>query len=186
MIIIWGANHYGKVDEIDGVGHIATQFGHLYYIPLIPTSSRFITGQEGDNFYYAPVSLSLKSILMAWLRTFSVLAMIGSLIFLIASDQGPMGGKLIPAILFALSIGLFFAFRMSWATKASYARAVDLAEQIGFDPRLRVYIDLHYGMINEVEADRRLDEVNAQLDELENLEEEIAASGMNQEGHFDN
>lgn len=185
MIIIWGSQLYGKVDEIEGVGHVATRFGHLYYVPLIPVSTMFITGQEGENYYGAGIGLSFKSILMAWLRTFSVLAVIASVFFLFASDTGPLQGKLIPAIALAFSIGLVVLFRMSWAMKASYERAKQLSEELGFDPRLDVFIDLHYGIINEAEADRRMDELHAALEDLENLEDEIAASGMDQQVPMD-
>ena len=185
MIIIWGSQLYGKVDEIEGVGHVATRFGHLYYIPLIPTSTMFITGQDGDNYYGAQIGLSFKSILMAWLRAFSILAVIGSIVFLVGSDQGPLQGKLIPGILVVVSIALVFFFRMGWAMKASYDRAKQLSEELGFDPRLDVFIDLHYGMINEAEADRRMDELHAALEDLENLQDEIAASGMDQQVPMD-
>ena len=31
MVIIWGTTHAGKVDEVPGMFHVVTQFGHLYY-----------------------------------------------------------------------------------------------------------------------------------------------------------
>jgi hypothetical protein len=180
MFIVWGSQLYGKTDEVEGIGHVATRFGHLYYVPLIPMGSQFITGHEGDNYFGAPIPLSFKSIGIAWLRTISVIAVIFSLVMCFALDRGPMGGKLYPGIMLALSVGLVILFRLKWAMKASYERATQISNDLGFDPRLKVFIDLHYEMIDEIEADRRMDELNADMSDLNDLQDEIDASGMNQ------
>jgi len=39
MVIVWGSRLYGKVDVVPGFFHVATRFGHVYYLPLIPTQS---------------------------------------------------------------------------------------------------------------------------------------------------
>lgn len=183
MVIIWGSQLYGKTDEIQGIGHVATRFGHLYYIPLIPMGSMFITGQEGEHYLGAPISLSARSVLLAWARAVSILATIGSLIFLVTAtpDMGPVGGKLVPAVLLAFSIMMIVLFRMGWAMKASYERAKELSNTVGFDPRLDVFIDLHYEKITEMEADQRMDALESSMEDLEDLEDEIEASGMKQQ-----
>jgi hypothetical protein len=39
MIIVWGSRLYGKVDAVPGLFHVATRFGHIWYLPLIPMGS---------------------------------------------------------------------------------------------------------------------------------------------------
>jgi hypothetical protein len=70
MVIIWGSTNAGKVDEVPGgMFHVMTQFGHLYYIPLIPTGSYIVLEKTADGgFRGAPIPISFKSILAGWLR----------------------------------------------------------------------------------------------------------------------
>jgi hypothetical protein len=49
MILIWGSGMYGKCDEVPGICHVATQFGHLWYIPLIPTGTYAIIEKLDDG-----------------------------------------------------------------------------------------------------------------------------------------
>ena len=72
----------------------------------------------------------------------------------------------------------YFSGRI-WS-KASYQRAVEIADQLNFDPQLKIYIDLQYEQISEQEADDRLDKLSSDLDELDDLTDEIAASGLDQ------
>ena len=65
MIIVWGSGLYGDVDAIPGIGKVATKFGHLYYLPLIPTGSHFIFQQTTDGWSGVPIGWSMKSIFMA-------------------------------------------------------------------------------------------------------------------------
>jgi len=44
MIIIYGTHHYGKVDSHDHQYQL-TRFFHLYYIPLLPLSSIWVTAR---------------------------------------------------------------------------------------------------------------------------------------------
>jgi len=179
-MIVWGSRLYGKVDEIEGIGHVETSFGHLYFFPLIPMGSMFITGREGDEVYGASVPLNSKSILMAWLRAIAVVAVICFFVGVCLSDRGAMGGKLYPSIGLAISVGALVALNLKWAKKASYERAKTLATKLGFDPRLKVFIDLHYGEISEAEADRQMEQLQTGLSDFDNLMDEIQASGMDQ------
>ena len=68
MVIIYGTRLMGKVDQVEALGHVATQFFHLYYVPLIPTGSYLVLSEQGDDFRGVSVPLSFKSVLTAWLR----------------------------------------------------------------------------------------------------------------------
>lgn len=183
MFIIWGSSLYGKTDEIEGIGHVATRFGHLYYIPLIPMGSMFVTGQESESYFGASVPLNLKSIGLAWARTLSILAGIVALVVgggVLTDPMIPSFDKALAGAFIIASIIMILVLRMNWTMKASYERAKDLSKLLDFDPRLDVFIDLHYEQINEMEADRRMDDLNSALDDLDDLDDEIEASGMNQ------
>lgn len=45
MIIVYGTSHYGKVDG-QGEEYAMTRFAHIYYMPLFPVSSWWMTGSE--------------------------------------------------------------------------------------------------------------------------------------------
>ena len=47
-MIIYGTRLFGRCDEIEGVGHVATQFCHVYFCPLCPLGSFFVF--NGDRF----------------------------------------------------------------------------------------------------------------------------------------
>ena len=78
MIIIWGKKLYGKVDRSEGEFYVKTEFGHLWYIPLVPTKSWVILegSEDGDGWQGVPISMSWKSVFVAWLRALFVLAAI--------------------------------------------------------------------------------------------------------------
>ena len=66
MIIVWGSGLYGDVDAVPGIGRVKTNFGHLYYIPLIPTGSHFIFEESSNGWQGVPIRLSVKSIFTTW------------------------------------------------------------------------------------------------------------------------
>jgi hypothetical protein len=70
MFVIWGRQTYGKVDKVPKLFYVCTQFFHLYYVPLVPLRSYLVlAGSETEQgFKGVQTSLSLKSIVMAWLR----------------------------------------------------------------------------------------------------------------------
>lgn len=163
MFIVWGSGLYGKTDEIPGLGYVATKFGHLYYLPLFPSGSNFVIEKTSDGWQGAPIRFSGKSFMMAWLRA---LLLIGSLISVIvflvtAGDPGGRGvvGAPIAAGIACLGcLGAWFATtRMKLFTQASYERALQIADEVGFSDEARVIIDFVYERITQQEADRRFD-----------------------------
>ncbi len=183
MIIIWGSSLYGKVDEIPGLGHVATKMGHLYYVPLIPMGSNFVTHQTSDGWQGASIGFSIKSVLMAWVRAFSIVAAIAGLISCISiftDDTIPVMTKVLSVAWVIAAIAVFFVTGSAWARTATYERACNISRELGFDARLQVYIDLTYGQINDAEADRRMEALDSNLQALDNLDEEIHATGIDQ------
>ena len=156
MVIIWGSSLYGRCDEIPGLGHVATNFGHLYYIPLIPTKSHFVMEKEGASFRGADLPMSGRSVLVAYIRAATVVGAIAMSIGGLASGEIVVWGLAILAI-----VGAIAAFRMG--SRASYARACEIAEHIGFGPQVQVLIDLAYDQITEAEANRRMEELESEM-----------------------
>lgn len=63
-MIVWGTRRFGWVDEVEGLGTVATTFFHLMFVPLIPLSTWLMIDDERG----IPMPMSLKSVLVAWVR----------------------------------------------------------------------------------------------------------------------
>ncbi|MBX3158780.1 MAG: hypothetical protein KF773_22625 [Deltaproteobacteria bacterium] len=74
MIIIYGTRRGGKIDERDGQ-YALTRFAHVYYLPLFPVGSVWMTGSETGH----QAKLSGRSVLAGYARTWGPLAGIGLL-----------------------------------------------------------------------------------------------------------
>lgn len=182
MIIVWGSGLYGKVDEIPGgLFHVATKFGHIYYLPLIPTGSHIILSKEGDQFRGVEIGLSGKSILMAWLRAGMILAGVGLTIAGIvmmndtprsSGSTGGMGTLVAGVLCLAALIATYFLKPFRYA---SYKRAHELAEKLGMNERGKILVDLAYGVVTEAEAQAALEGYDALESERETAEQ--AAGG---------
>ena len=68
MIIVWGSGNYGRCEEVPGFCHVVTRFGHLYYLPLIPTTSLAVISEDSNGIRGAEIPISMKSVLLAWFR----------------------------------------------------------------------------------------------------------------------
>lgn len=169
MIIIWGSSLYGKVDEVPGgLFHVATKFGHLYYLPLFPVGTHVVLSKEGDMFHGVAISMSFKSVLMAWLRAALIVGSIVAGIYAISvfSDQRSTVGNKIGAVASAVAaIGLLIAtYRFGPMRYASYKRAHEIAELIGLNERGKILLDVAYGIVTPEEAEeamKGLEEVEA-------------------------
>ncbi len=132
MIFIFGHRLYGKVDAIPGVGHVATKFFHFDYVPLVPTESWLVTAQSGKTWRGVKIPLSAKSVFVAWSRPAAIVAaVIGGVMILMATldkrTDPPMavagGVIMVAAIAFAV-----VTYKLKWFSRASYARACQVAK----------------------------------------------------------
>lgn len=158
MVIIWGSGVYGKVDEVPRLFHVATRFGHLYYVPLIPLGSVVVLQNSADGFQGINIPLSGKSVIFAWLRAVLVIGAIAGTIYgLVQLSEGHASegfGFLIGAAV-ALG-GWVYSKKAGGINRASYARAVQLGELLGISEQARLMIEVAYGQMTAEEAASRL------------------------------
>jgi hypothetical protein len=174
MIFVWGSRFFGKVDSVKGLFHVATRFGHLWFIPLIPMGSMVVLDRRGGTLRGVPIPLSLRSILVAWLRAALIAAAVIALCGAFATLSDPRAhqssmpgyGLLAGGV---LAVGTFIAsYFMPGVGKAGYARARALAEKIGLKEEGLVIIEHRFGRISEAEAAetlKTLAETQAQIDQ---------------------
>ncbi len=125
MIYVFGTRMYGKVDQVPGLFHVATQFFHIQFIPLVPVKSWLVfdATMDGGNFRGIPLGWHGKSIFFAWLRFGSfiagVLAAIGATVFGVQCLEGHaamLPAAVVCALLAPLLFVLFgFSYRLSSA-----------------------------------------------------------------------
>jgi hypothetical protein len=163
MVIIYGTRLMGKVDKVESLGHISTQFFHLYYLPLIPTGSYLVLSENGDDFRGISVPLSFKSILVAWLRAGTFLAFVVCTIIAIVSigdRKNDVAAGIVFGSLAALALGTFVAtYYLSWFTKASYDRAMQIANIVGLSDEARLMLEVSYGRKSAEQADWELQQI---------------------------
>ena len=163
MSLHFGTKLMGKVDEVPRMGYVSTQFFHVNYLPLIPTGTYFVLEESGDNFRGVTLPLSFKSILVAWLRAALFLGFIGTVIasiIMFSEHKTPqaigagVGGVLIVALFFG-------TYYLPFISRASYHRAMDLAERIGLNEEAVLMLEVAYGRKSAAEADLELERIEA-------------------------
>ena len=161
MVIVWGTTNAGKVDQVPGgMFHVVTRFGHVYYIPLIPTASYVVLQELGDGeFNGAQIPLSFKSILAGWLRGGSIVAILGSIVALaimVIGNKGPGQWTLPVVIGFVATVVLVLSYKLKYFTEASYERAKELAQHAGLNDTGLLMLEVSYGRLTAAQADAEL------------------------------
>src|SRR5947209_14981781 len=106
MIFIFGHRLFGKVDEVPGLGYVATKYFHVDFLPLIPTQGWFVIAQNGNQWRGVPIPLSAKSVFMGWARAISLLCgIIAPIVTIATTSNGQL--ELAPALLAAFAWGFF-------------------------------------------------------------------------------
>jgi hypothetical protein len=158
MVIIWGVRFAGKVDAVPQVGHVATRFFHLYYVPLIPVGTFLVTDEREDAFSGLPLPWSFKSIVVGWLRTAGFVAFLPAVFLLVTGvsrgDAARVGGGLV--IMLTAAAALWFCYRLKSITTAGYERAMELASQLGLSPEQRLLLEVSYGRMTAEQAEKEL------------------------------
>lgn len=143
MVIFHGTRLYGKVDQVPGLFHVATQFFYVQFVPFIPIGTYIVfdgTVRDDGTFKGQKLGLSFKSVLIAYIRVALFLAGCGLLVAasIMAFEILDKAGRLdwMPVIiLVALSALMFFAFWGSYRlTHAGPTRALKLANKVGITP----------------------------------------------------
>jgi hypothetical protein len=140
-MIVYGKRICGRVDRVPGVLYVATQFFHLYFIPVAPVDSFIVVeGSEGkDGFKGVKTKFSARSIVATYCKTLlflsgCVMLFVGSLQACGApSDTSPTASGtfwyLAFLVLGAASIAACFIWR-PWSL-ATEPRGRELAIQMG-------------------------------------------------------
>jgi len=130
---------YGRVDEVPGLFYVATKFGHILRIPVIPLGSHIVVDEAKDGWRGMPIGLSWKSVLAAYLRGLfmgvGVLLMVAGGIGYFSSASGA-GGAALASRLFGfgtVSVAIGLISCMLWA-RPTKARFEQLCAQLGIDP----------------------------------------------------
>jgi hypothetical protein len=140
-VIVGGLRLCGRVDETRA-GYVVTRFFHIWFVPLVPLSSWFVSAAGT-----VPIPLSLRSLIAAYARGFAVVLSLGctaGLIYMAFELFGDLqiylrGGTAVTeaeivesvVLVAALAVGalggvvIYFATR--WFRKASAARCAELA-----------------------------------------------------------
>lgn len=105
MIVIYGHRSYGAVDE-QGGQYAVTRFAHIYYMPLFPTGSVWMTGPAKG----IEIGLHGKSVLAAYCRTWGLLAAI------VLVGMGLTGAGILDALI-GLAIGGASIASWSWSKR---------------------------------------------------------------------
>ena len=149
-MIVVGTRPYGKCDVVPELFYVATWFFHVDYMPLIPTGSRLILGQSGNQYQVVKIPLSFKSILLAWTRAAFCVATFGTgfwaLITLLDAKQARETGLLLPVTVALFCAGIF-VFLMLYPRRKmpSYERACQLAKLAGLNERGWAALNVLYG-----------------------------------------
>jgi hypothetical protein len=97
MIVIYGTRFYGQVDSYEGQ-HQLTKFFHIYYVPLIPVGTLWVTRELDRGYSGHAVQMSGKSVLAGYARVWGPVAAIAAI------AAGSVGGIVAAAALAGVSV----------------------------------------------------------------------------------
>lgn len=175
MIFIWGSRLYGKSEQVKGMWHVATRFGHLWFIPLFPVSGSFVVlgGEQGVS-----IPICGKSVLATYLRGWGIpLAMVLGIVGVagIAAQQIASGIGFLAAGLVALGAMIWSYTPGSWFMRCSPERAREIASKLGLNDAEKLVVELATGAIDHATFDKALQDLERDLDEMAELAPERAA-----------
>ncbi len=136
-MIIYGKGLFGKVDSVRGVFYVATNFLHIFYVPVVPWGSWLVFDDSpglrvfDSSWRGIPLGrVGWKSIGMAWLRG-ALCVLTGGAAFVgvttVAAVSLSKGAPYLGlALLSALVVG--FTYRLGRATPASLTALAEVQE----------------------------------------------------------
>lgn len=162
--IVWGTRMMGKVDHVPGVGHVATKFFYLQYVPLIPVETYLVFREVGEQIHGVQIPFSPKSIFVAWLRTGCVLAAIGLTVAgIIAISERHAGEGVVSLVAAGLFAGAFiYSYYFGPICRAGYNRAMELAQRANLGPEQFLALEIAFGRMNADQAEHELARIYAE------------------------
>ena len=162
--IVWGTRMMGKVDAVPGVGHVATKFFYLQYVPLIPVETYLVFREVGEQIHGVQIPFSPKSIFVAWLRTGFVIAAIVLIIAgIIAISERHRAEGAMSFVGAGLFVGAFiYSYYFGPICRAGYNRAMDLARRANLGPEQFLALEITYGRMNADQAEHELARIYAE------------------------
>lgn len=153
--MLWtGKQCYGRTDEVPGLFHVRTLFGHCWFFPIFPICSVVRVRRNRLGWTDITIRPSFKSWFLAWARA---VMWIGSYVFgvLALVHWGIDHPQYIISTSMALScmVTLLLLYRAPSLRLARYERATQLADWIELPDIERVLLELHFKHITEAEAD---------------------------------
>ncbi|HYV45977.1 MAG TPA: hypothetical protein VFA20_14005 [Myxococcaceae bacterium] len=144
-MFIFGTRLFGKVDAVPGLGHVATKFFHINFLPLIPLEGWFVLSQDGSQWRGTTIPMSGKSVLTAWMRFgLFVAGVLMTLFGFIAwqdHSEGAVGTLVSGVVCLA---GFAGTYLFGFLTRAGLDRALQLAEHLGASPEALAQIRRRY------------------------------------------
>src|SRR5262249_14421905 len=105
-MIFVGTRLYGKVDQVPGLFHLATEFFHIQFVPIGPSRSYVVL--EGSGNRGIRVRLSGKSILFAYLRAFILVVCLCAVLVGFNDEVRRRSGTVVALSIAAACMPLFF------------------------------------------------------------------------------
>lgn len=155
------------------LGHVATSFFYLQFVPLIPLGS-YLVLEDGQG--SISVGFSFKSLLVAWLRTALVFGTIalGITGIIALSEQSIAGAVVASAGAMFCAAAMVGSYYVPFVGQASYERAMALADRIGVKPEFRLTLEVAYGRKSADQAEMELAQIyEVQQRELAQRQEEL-------------
>lgn len=143
MFVHAGTLLYGKVDQVPGLLHVATQFLHVNFVPLWPMSSFVVIEgieRNEDDPPGVAIAMNYRSVFFAWLRTGMTVG--GGAAALSAMIEGfrcltHRGDAPYAAAMAVASVVLFGLLPLTYRlTRATPLRALALARKANIEPEI--------------------------------------------------
>lgn len=118
MIIVYGTRLYGRIRAC-GRSFLATQFFHIWYVPLIPVGTRLVLEEMGGQYRALNAPFSFKSMMAAYLRVWGplgvIIALVSGLSTLEEVSDDPLALVVAGAFLGVVLLALVAGTVLSWA-----------------------------------------------------------------------
>jgi len=145
MILLVGNHWRGKSDQVDGLFHVATYFGTVWFLPFVPEQTFLIVEnlvRFGQSPTQIPIPCSWKSVLLAYTRGGLLVWLMCCLALLVfglfhddgLNDKNRSLTQFLAAVV-GISLLMLLATYCRWFTRARPKRALQLARIANIAPQ---------------------------------------------------